>query len=98
MCNHELNKRGSHSKDALLGMEECQSLFGIYELKIPVDKNLACNAVGVTGKNCKDLDVSSVKLHYCRCCYSFFWRASLLIRMFSFQNIVTCMLFKFGLV
>ena len=57
MCNHVLNKRGSHSKDALLGMEECQSPFGIYELKIPIDKSLECKTNTLTTKNCKDLDV-----------------------------------------
>ena len=63
MCNHVLNKRGSHSKDALLGMEECQSPFGIYELKIPVDKDLACDTNRFTTTNCKDLDVSSFLSH-----------------------------------
>ena len=37
---------GSHEKDALLGMEECQSPFGIYEVKIPVNKNLECDGIG----------------------------------------------------
>ena len=63
MCNHVFNKRGSHNKDALLGMEECQSPFGIYELKIPVDKDLACDANRFTTTNCKDLDVSSFLSH-----------------------------------
>ena len=63
MCNHVLNKRGSHSKDALLGMEECQSPFGIYELKIPVDKDLACDTNRFTTTNCKDLDVSNFLSH-----------------------------------
>lgn len=44
MCNHGLNKRGSSDKEDLLGMEECQSLFGIYELKIPKDENLECDS------------------------------------------------------
>ena len=64
MCNHVLNKRGGHNKDALLGMEECQSPFGNYELKIPVDKNLACDADGMTNTNCKDLNVSYRKTHF----------------------------------
>ena len=59
MCNHALNKRGSHSKDALLGMEECQSPFGIYELKIPINNKLACDTNRITTTNCKDLDVGS---------------------------------------
>ena len=63
MCNHALNKRGSHSKDALLGMEECQSPFGIYELKIPIDKKLACDTNRITTTNCKDLDVGSCFSH-----------------------------------
>ena len=58
MCNHVLNKHGSHEKDALLGMEECQSPFGIYEVKMPVNKNLECGGIGITGNNCKDIDVS----------------------------------------
>jgi len=58
MCNHVLNKRGSHGKDSLLGTEECQSPFGIYELSIPVDKKLACGSEGIKDTNCKDLDVS----------------------------------------
>lgn len=44
MCNHGLNKRGSSDKEDLLEMEECQSLFGIYELKIPKDENLECDS------------------------------------------------------
>ena len=63
MCNHALNKRGSHSKDALLGMEECQSPFGIYELKIPIDNKLACDTNRITTTNCKDLDVGSCFSH-----------------------------------
>ncbi|XP_073238029.1 uncharacterized protein [Porites lutea] len=58
MCNHALNKRGSHSKDALLGMEECQSPFGIYELKIPIDHKLSCDTNRITTTNCKDLDLT----------------------------------------
>ena len=57
MCNHGLNKRGSSDKEDLLGMEECQSLFGIYELKIPKDENLECDSEQLKTENCKDLDV-----------------------------------------
>jgi len=46
------------TEDALLGVEECQSPFGIYEVKIPVNKNLECDGIGITGNNCKDIDVS----------------------------------------
>ena len=38
-------------------MEECQSLFGIYELKIPKDENLECDSEQLKAENCKDLDV-----------------------------------------
>ena len=57
MCNHGLNKRGSSDKEDLLEMEECQSLFGIYELKIPKDENLECDSEQLKAENCKDLDV-----------------------------------------
>ena len=50
MCNHGLNKRGSSDKGDLLGMEECQSLFGIYELKIPKDENLECDSEQLTAE------------------------------------------------
>ncbi|XP_078345264.1 uncharacterized protein LOC144630770 [Oculina patagonica] len=62
MCNHPLNAGGSSSQESMLGMEECKSPFGTYELKIPVDKNLTCDSSGVVNTNCKDLDVS-YKLH-----------------------------------
>ena len=57
MCNHGLNKRGSSDKEDLLGMEDCQSLFGIYELKIPKDENLECDSEQLKAEDCKDLDV-----------------------------------------
>lgn len=57
MCNHGLNKRGSSDKEDLLEMEECQSLFGIYELKIPKDESLECDSEQLKTENCKDLDV-----------------------------------------
>lgn len=56
MCSHPLSK--STCRDSLLGQEECKSPFGTYELKIPVDKNLACDNNGITDKNCKDLDLT----------------------------------------
>jgi len=43
--------------DSLLGADECISPFGTYELKIPVDRSLACDASTITSANCKDLDV-----------------------------------------
>lgn len=54
MCNHGLNKRGSSDKEDLLRMEEYQSPFGIYELKIPKDE---CDSEQLKAENCKDLDV-----------------------------------------
>lgn len=57
MCNHGLNKRSSSDKEDLLEMEECQSVFGIYELKIPKDENLECDSEQLKAENCKDLDV-----------------------------------------
>ena len=45
--------------DELLGANECVSPFGVYDLEIPVDKDLVCGSPGLTSKNCKDLDVSS---------------------------------------
>ena len=59
MCIHPLNPGGTCNQDRLLGMEECKSPFGIYELKIPVDENMSCDNTGITNTNCKDLDVSS---------------------------------------
>ena len=44
--------------DELLGADECVSPFGVYDLEIPVDRDLVCGSSGVTDKNCKDLDVS----------------------------------------
>ena len=58
MCSNQLNNQGSCRKDSLLGMEECKSPFGTYELKIPVDKNLECDDTRMTDTNCKDFDVS----------------------------------------
>ena len=58
MCTNPLNKLGSAKENTLLGMEECRSPFGTYELKIPVDENLACDDPGIMNTNCKDLDVS----------------------------------------
>ena len=54
MCSDPMTGGG----DALLGEDECISPFGIYELKIPVNKNLACDNAKITNFNCKDLDVS----------------------------------------
>jgi len=41
-----------------MGMEECKSPFGIYELKIPVDNTLECDDDRITHTNCRDLEVS----------------------------------------
>ena len=64
MCNNQLTTGGGSNQDRLLGMEECKSPFGIYELKIPVDKNLACDNTGIKNTNCKDLDVSNLICFY----------------------------------
>lgn len=58
MCSNQLNNLGSCRKDSLLGMEECRSPFGTYELQIPVDDSLECDIMGITNTNCKALDVS----------------------------------------
>ena len=58
MCTNPLNKLGSAKENTLLGMEECRSPFGTYELQIPVDDSLECDVMGITNTNCKDLDVS----------------------------------------
>ena len=58
MCNNQLNRGGCTNQDRLMGMEECKSPFGIYELKIPVDQTLQCNDDRITNTNCKELDVS----------------------------------------
>ena len=60
MCTNQLTKGGN--LDKLLGMEECKSPFGIYELKIPKDDNLACDDNRITNTNCQDLDVSFTDL------------------------------------
>ncbi|XP_078344954.1 uncharacterized protein LOC144630471 [Oculina patagonica] len=58
MCTNQLSGSGNSNQDRLLGMEECKSPFGIYELKIPVDKNLTCKDTGIKNTNCKDLDLT----------------------------------------
>ena len=56
MCTHSLTQR--RSDDRLLGMEECKSPFGTYDIKIPVDSTLSCTGNSwILGKNCKDLEV-----------------------------------------
>ena len=57
MCSNPLSKC---VRDRLLGDEECKSPFGTYELQIPVDNQLSCTSDGITDKNCKDLDVSTI--------------------------------------
>jgi len=58
MCTNQLTKTGSSNIDKLLGMEECKSPFGVYELKIPKDDTLTCVDNRITNTNCRDLDVS----------------------------------------
>ena len=45
-----------------LGAEACRSLFGSYELSIPIDDTLECSRNGdtVTDKNCKNFQVRPV--------------------------------------
>ena len=57
MCTHPLTR--NQGDDRLLGMEECRSPFGNYELHIPVDEELSCSDdIPITHLNCRDLDVS----------------------------------------
>jgi len=58
MCTNPLNKLGSAKENTLLGMEECRSPFGTYELQIPVDDSLECDVMGITNTNCKALDLT----------------------------------------
>ena len=55
MCSDPL----SGGKDILLGADECISPFGIYDLEMPVNKDLVCGSSSITTFNCKDLDVSA---------------------------------------
>ena len=61
MCTNQLTKAGSSNLDRLLGIEECKSPFGVYELKIPKDDTLECEDNRITNTNCKDLDVSFIQ-------------------------------------
>ena len=54
MCTDPL----TGGKDALLGADECISPFGIYDLEIPVNKDLAWGSSKITTFNCKDIEVS----------------------------------------
>ena len=57
MCSH--TQSGNGNDDRLLGMEECKSPFGTYELMIPVDETLSCTEdSSIIDSNCMDLDVS----------------------------------------
>ena len=58
MCCHDLSKLRCRG-DFKLGAEACKSLFGSYELSIPIDNKLKCMDEGrtVTDKNCKDFQV-----------------------------------------
>ena len=60
MCCHPLITAPA-CDDALMGEEECRSVFGTYNISIPIDPQLDCNAQ-ITYKNCKNLDV---RLHIC---------------------------------
>ena len=56
MCKNPLTNGG----DALLGEAECYSPFGMYDLNIPVDKEMECGGSEMSYGNCKDLDVSTM--------------------------------------
>lgn len=55
MCCHPLSNSPCE-KDALMGEEECRSVFGTYEISIPINPKLECGST-ITYKNCKDLKV-----------------------------------------
>ena len=55
MCCHPLI--AATCDDALAGEEECRSVFGVYNISIPIDPTLDCSAQ-ITYKNCKNLNVS----------------------------------------
>ncbi|KAL9956907.1 hypothetical protein ACROYT_G038462 [Oculina patagonica] len=54
MCCHSLVQQCKD--ESHLGAEECQSLFGTYELSMPVDPTLDCSSTEVRHANCKDFD------------------------------------------
>ncbi len=56
MCCHSLVEQCN--EESQLGAEECQSLFGTYELSMPVDDTLDCKRTELSQANCKDFDVS----------------------------------------
>lgn len=62
MCCHALGGL-SCGKETQVGEEECKSLFGTYELSIPINKELECQKNGgeVTDENCKDFKVGVTK-------------------------------------
>lgn len=61
MCCHYLSDFKCEG-ELQLGAEACKSLFGTYELSIPIDDTLDCTGSGhvVTDKNCKDFQVRVV--------------------------------------
>ncbi|XP_020909805.2 uncharacterized protein LOC110247688 [Exaiptasia diaphana] len=44
--------------DALIGAAECQSLFGTYDMEIPINENAECGGSPLPDKNCRDFDIS----------------------------------------
>lgn len=58
MCCHSLVEQCN--EESQLGALECQSLYGSYELSMPVDDTLDCSSTEVRQANCKDFDVSVV--------------------------------------
>ncbi|XP_078381574.1 uncharacterized protein LOC144664346 isoform X2 [Oculina patagonica] len=59
MCCHDLSDLKCKG-DLQLGAEACKSLFGTYELSIPIDDTLDCTSSAdvVTDKNCKEFQRS----------------------------------------
>ncbi|XP_028517529.1 uncharacterized protein LOC110247684, partial [Exaiptasia diaphana] len=56
MCCHFLS--GTPCDDAQSGSAECQSLFGTYDMEIPINENAECGGSLLPDKNCKNFDRS----------------------------------------
>ena len=56
MCCDDFS--GTPYNDAQSGSAECQSLFGTYNIEMPIDKNGKCSGTFITDENFKDFDVS----------------------------------------
>ena len=56
MCCDDFS--GTPCNDAQSGSAECQSLFGTYNIEMPIDENGECDGTHITDQNCKDFNVS----------------------------------------